>query len=86
MKGRIVLIWKLAGAALAAAAIATAPVAGAAPNSNATDNADQHAQDRGLTVAGSTGSASDVLSAVQGITPDQAQKGLGIAAGHVPAP
>ena len=79
-------MWKLAGVALAAAAIATAPVAGAAPNSHATDNANQHARDRGLTVAGSTGDPSGVLSAVQGVTPDDAQTGLEIAAGHVPAP
>jgi hypothetical protein len=79
-------MWKLAGVALAAAAIATAPVAGAAPNSNS-DGANQHAHDNGLNVAGATGNGpSGVLSAVQGITPGQAQTGLGIAAGHVPAP
>jgi hypothetical protein len=34
----ITMMWKLAGLALAAAAIATAPIAGAAPGTDNTDN------------------------------------------------
>ena len=38
------MMWKLAGIALAAAAIATAPVAGAAPGTNGSDNTGAHAK------------------------------------------
>jgi hypothetical protein len=77
----------IAGGALAAAAIAAAPIAGAAPNENGVDHANDNAQTRGISVAGATGDGpSGVLEAIQEFAPDAAQDGLENALEHVPAP
>jgi hypothetical protein len=77
--------WKLAGVAAIAAAIMSAPVAAAAPNVNGSDNANENAQTRGISVASvaETG-ASAVVTAIQVFAPDAAQPGLGIAQSHLP--
>jgi hypothetical protein len=70
-------------ASLAAVSIA---IAQAAPNSHGTDNANDHAQERGISVAGVAGSGpAAVIGAVQGFAPEAAQNGLANAASHVPA-
>lgn len=83
------MIWKLAGAALAAASIAAASIAVAAaqPNANGSDNANDNAQKRGISVAGVAGNGpSGVLGAIQGFAPTAAQNGLSTALSHVPTP
>lgn len=83
------MIKKFAAATGFAAVLAAASIsiAQASPNSNATDNANQHAQDRGLGVAGVAGGGpAAVLSAVQGFAPAAAQGGLSNALSHVPVP
>ena len=82
------MIKKLAAATGIAAGLAaiSISIAQAAPNSHGTDNANDHAQDRGISVAGVAGSGpAAVIGAVQGFAPDAAQTGLENAASHVPA-
>ena len=82
------MIKKLAAATGIAAGLAavTISIAQAAPNTHATDNANDHAQERGLSVAGVAGGGpAAVIGAVQGFAPDAAQNGLANAASHVPA-
>ena len=81
------MIWKLAGAALAAASIVAGSIAVAAaqPNDNGSANANEHAQERGIGVAGVAGNGPrPVLGAIQGFAPDAAQNGLSTALSHVP--
>lgn len=60
-----------------AAVIAIAPVASAKPNQHAIDNANDNAQQRGLTVANATpGGVGAILSAIQAFAPSSAQAGL----------
>jgi hypothetical protein len=65
-------------AALAAgSSLLFAPMAGAAPNQHAVDNANDNAQTRGLSVAAVAGDgAAAVLDAVAASAPDAAQTGL----------
>ena len=82
------MIKKLAAAAGIAAGLAAVSIAiaQAAPNSHGTDNANDHAQERGISVAGVAGGGpAGVIGAIQGFAPDAAQKGLANAASHVPA-
>jgi hypothetical protein len=62
------------------------PVANADPNSNATDHVpNEHAQDRGLSVAGVAGDGpAAVIGAIQGFPNDV--PGLKTALSHVPTP
>lgn len=75
----------VAGAAAAAAAIIIGPIANADPNSNATEHANSHAQDRGLSVSGVAGDGpAAVIGVIQSGRPDV--PGLAKALSHVPAP
>ena len=80
------MIKKLAAATGVAAGLAaiSISIAQAAPNTHATDNANDHAQGRGLSVAGVARSGpAAVIGAVQGFAPDAAQGGLAHAASNV---
>jgi hypothetical protein len=82
------MIKKLAAASGVAAGLVAVSIsiAQAAPNSHGTENANDHAQDRGISVAGVAGNGpAAVIGAVQGFAPDAAQNGLANAASHVPA-
>jgi hypothetical protein len=69
---------KVSVAALAAgSSLLFAPMAGAAPNEHAVDNANDNAQSHGLSVAAVAGDgAAAVLNAVAASAPDAAQTGL----------
>jgi hypothetical protein len=80
---------KLITILFAAAALILAPTAGADPNQNALDHANDNAQTRGITVAGVAGDGPGaVLGAIQVFAPDAAQDGLAraqcVAAGNCP--
>ena len=82
------MIKRLAAASGVAAGLVAVSIsiAQAAPNSHGTENANDHAQDRGISVAGVAGNGpAAVIGAVQGFAPDAAQNGLANAASHVPA-
>jgi len=86
-KGFDYMIKKLAAATGVAASLAAVSIAiaQAAPNSHGTDNANDHAQERGISVAGVAGNGpAAVIGAVQGFAPEAAQNGLANAASHVP--
>jgi hypothetical protein len=79
------MIKKLAAATGIAAGLAAVSIgiAQGAPNTHATDNANDNAQQRGLSVAGVAGSGpAAVIGAVQGFAKGG---GLANAASHVPA-